>query len=136
MLQLVSQGTNPLRPGPHSIAALRGLDNQTWNMCTRAWELAPAKRPNISEVLDVLNGQHGNTYISVESGATLELEAGSVVRIESFSEGRADNITIVEQVASGPLSDVLKGRAGAPARLLAIKVIKSSAPTRQEVRIM
>jgi hypothetical protein len=48
-----SQGIHPARPVDPR-AAERGLDDNLWDLLVRCWDQAPSKRPQIHEVLQIL----------------------------------------------------------------------------------
>ncbi|KZV93576.1 hypothetical protein EXIGLDRAFT_717045 [Exidia glandulosa HHB12029] len=54
ILRLIAAGAKPTRPGPATIPAKRGLDDAIWELCLCCWEISPAARPLMAEVMRVL----------------------------------------------------------------------------------
>ncbi|KZV78644.1 hypothetical protein EXIGLDRAFT_519546 [Exidia glandulosa HHB12029] len=50
-MRLIASGVKPNKPGPRTIPVHRGLDDPLWDVITRCWELNPALRPSMDEVL-------------------------------------------------------------------------------------
>ncbi|KZV93526.1 hypothetical protein EXIGLDRAFT_716998 [Exidia glandulosa HHB12029] len=55
VMRMIASGAKPNRPGPDSLPAQRGLHEEIWAMLLRCWEISPAARPTITEVVKVFD---------------------------------------------------------------------------------
>ncbi|KZV93561.1 hypothetical protein EXIGLDRAFT_749094 [Exidia glandulosa HHB12029] len=54
-MRLIASGVKPNRPGPGTLPHQRGLNDTIWSMLVRCWDISPAARPPITEVLLAFN---------------------------------------------------------------------------------
>ena len=55
VMELVSKGVPPSRPGPLSRASVRGLDDTLWNILLLCWDVSPAARPSMVAVANAFD---------------------------------------------------------------------------------
>ncbi|KZV84803.1 hypothetical protein EXIGLDRAFT_841918 [Exidia glandulosa HHB12029] len=55
VMRMIASGAKPNRPGPDSLPTQRGLNEEIWAMLLRCWEISPAARPSITEVVKVFD---------------------------------------------------------------------------------
>ncbi|KZV89903.1 hypothetical protein EXIGLDRAFT_750945 [Exidia glandulosa HHB12029] len=61
ILRLIAAGVKPTRPGPATIPTKRGLNDAIWEMCLLCWEISPAARPSMTEVIRVFETAIGKS---------------------------------------------------------------------------